>query len=58
MSANSICDPILESQQKLSEFELERFTGKGQVFCPMCEEWHKNNSLCQMPMEGCHHEII
>ena len=23
-----------------------------QVFCPMCEEWHKNNSLCQMPMEG------
>lgn len=24
-----------------------------EVFCPMCEIWHENNSLCQMPMEGC-----
>lgn len=22
------------------------------VFCPMCEIWHANNSMCQMTMEG------
>jgi len=27
-------------------FELERFK-KDQVFCPMCEIWHINNTLCQ-----------
>jgi len=22
------------------------------VFCPMCNDWHENNTLCQMSMEG------
>ncbi len=22
------------------------------VFCPICDEWHENNTLCQMSMEG------
>ncbi len=21
------------------------------IYCPMCEEMHENNTLCQMPME-------
>ena len=58
MRRSSIGDYILKSQEKLWEFELERFTGKGQVFCPICEIWHKNNTLCQMPTEGASHEII
>lgn len=22
------------------------------VFCPMCDDWHENNTFCQMSMEG------
>lgn len=27
------------------------------IYCPMCEDTHENNSLCQMPMEGDSYEI-
>ncbi len=39
-------------------FEVTRFNGKpmaanGHVFCPMCEDWHENNTWCQAPsMDG------
>jgi len=23
-----------------------------EVFCPLCEIWHENNTFCQMSMEG------
>lgn len=23
-----------------------------EVFCPMCEIWHENNSMCQASMDG------
>lgn len=29
-------------------FEVMRFNGSD-VFCPMCEDWHENNTYCQMP---------
>lgn len=37
--------------------ELQYYNGKpqmdnGDVYCPMCEIWHENNTLCQMTMEG------
>lgn len=26
-----------------------QYIGLEQVFCPMCEIWHENNTLCQIP---------
>jgi hypothetical protein len=41
MLENSIVQIYTETQY----IELE------QIFCPMCEAWHENNSWCQAP---CH----
>jgi len=40
--------PIIDQAQQdpLWTFELVRFKGD-QVFCPMCEDWHLNNTNCQ-----------
>lgn len=61
MSASNIAQPEIWSIVKLSRNFLDYFTsldrskwvnGKpvlinGDVWCPMCETWHQNNSLCQ-----------
>lgn len=47
MLVNSIDTVTSEKQyDSLWNFELSRFKGD-QVFCPMCEDWHINNSACQ-----------
>lgn len=29
--------------------ETQELSGNdGEVFCPMCEVWHQNNTFCQM----------
>lgn len=30
------------------------FRADGMVFCPMCDVWHENNTMCQMPWSGDH----
>lgn len=37
----------------LSESQGERL-----IYCPMCQETHKNNTLCQMNDQGGCHEIF
>ncbi len=44
MISRSIVSPV---EKKQWEFELIRFAGST-IFCPMCEDWHENNTLCQM----------
>lgn len=61
MSQRSI-DRLDKNLQASSEwnFELKRFVGKN-IFCPMCSEWHENNSFCQMNLledQGGSHEIF
>lgn len=51
MLSNNIQYISEENQQKVLEqsswsFEVARFKGS-QVFCPMCVEWHENNTMCQ-----------
>jgi hypothetical protein len=35
----------------MQEYELIRLNVSN-VFCPMCEVWHENNTFCQIPTEG------
>jgi hypothetical protein len=56
MNENSLYDLLDETQVASAwKHEVTRFSGS-QVFCPMCEVWHQNNTLCQMPMDGGCHE--
>jgi hypothetical protein len=54
MYVRSIDLPVNKKQW---EFELERFKGK-EIFCPMCEVWHEDNSLCQVPAMERSHDIF
>lgn len=61
MSARNIPQPIIVSIIKLSRNFTDYFVSanrsqwvngrpvliNGDVWCPMCETWHANNSLCQ-----------
>ena len=61
MSRTNIAQPLHWSIVKLSRNFLDYFVSfdkkkwvngrpvllNGDVWCPMCEAWHKNNSLCQ-----------
>ena len=35
------------------EFELKRFTIHNEVYCPMCDMKHDNNTWCQANMNDC-----
>lgn len=61
MSARNIAQPVILSIVKLSRDFTDYFRSadrnkwvngrpvliNGDVWCPMCESWHVNNSLCQ-----------
>lgn len=63
MSARNIAQPIACRIVKLSRNFTDYFVStdknkwvngrpvllSGDVFCPMCETWHINSSLCQKP---------
>lgn len=40
MNATTIARPVVQMQPGAEN---------GQVYCPMCEIWHENNSWCQAP---------
>lgn len=54
MTNISLSNKLDESQQKLWEYELERFRATGQ--CPLCNGQHGNNTFCQAywnnPLDG------
>jgi hypothetical protein len=43
MCNSSVAHDYAQKQQTLSTEDRNN-----QVFCPMCELWHENNTLCQM----------
>lgn len=48
MSNKSVTHVKVEMQQDtLRNDVIVQFLGN-EVFCPMCEVWHENNTLCQM----------
>lgn len=61
MSQRNIAQPALWSIVKISRRFIDHFETRdrskwvngrpvllnGDVWCPMCETWHANNSLCQ-----------
>ena len=50
--AKSIVIPIVIKEQDLAwSYELARFNAV-EVFCPMCDGYHQDNTFCQMPTEG------
>ena len=52
MNARSIAHDCAVLQQ-LPEFINGRpMMDNGDVWCPMCEAYHVNNTMCQMTMEG------
>lgn len=46
MSQDSVAQNFEEMQLSSWIFEQVRFNGSD-VFCPMCEIWHENNTNCQ-----------
>ncbi len=52
MIKRSISSFVEKKQESLNwKFELERFYA-GNIFCPMCDIEHENNTFCQMNMES------
>lgn len=48
MSDTTISQSQTALQDNATIFSIDEM----EVFCPMCEIWHENNSMCQMSMEG------
>ena len=44
---NSIMKPELQAQEKW--VNGRPMLANGNVWCPMCDEYHQNNSYCQQP---------
>lgn len=45
----SIVTHVVDQKQPLAWTDgLNWYKGE-QVFCPMCEDWHENNTWCQAP---------
>lgn len=51
MNDRSLMYVIVTKQYPLLRISREETKGND-VFCPMCEIWHENNTFCQMTMEG------
>jgi len=51
MYASNIAQLQLRMQYPMKTQDVI-FYDDGTIFCPMCEDKHENNSMCQMPMEG------
>lgn len=46
---------ISHADAMMQDIQFNKFRMNGavqEVFCPICEAWHENNSYCQMPGEG------
>jgi hypothetical protein len=41
-----------KSFRKVNWYNERPMLLNGNVWCPMCDEWHANNSYCQMPTDG------
>jgi hypothetical protein len=51
MNARSVMYFNVTKQYPLLRINREEVKGDN-VFCPMCDDWHENNTFCQMSMEG------
>lgn len=51
MVRSIVIPKVIKDQDLAWSYELVRFKAL-EVFCPLCDGYHKDNTFCQMPMEG------
>lgn len=55
MNKNSIAPKFKELQDAEWKFEYDRFkSNMGEVYCPMCQIYHANHTMCQANLGNFH----